>query len=127
MDLTATEPFRLGDFDVTPARCEIARGEAVTRVEPKVMAVLVALAHRRGETVSREKLFEEVWDGRAVTDDALTRCISALRRVFREGEGVEIRALPKLGYLLTAEAQPISAPAPVARQEPPFMSLTAMR
>jgi Tol biopolymer transport system component/DNA-binding winged helix-turn-helix (wHTH) protein len=126
MDLTATEPFRLGDFDVTPARCEIARGEAVTRVEPKVMAVLVALAHRRGETVSREKLFEEVWDGRAVTDDALTRCISALRRVFREGEGVEIRALPKLGYLLTAEAQPISASAPAARKRPSFMPPTAI-
>jgi Tol biopolymer transport system component/DNA-binding winged helix-turn-helix (wHTH) protein len=103
MDLTSIEPFALGPFEVAPARCEIAHEQAVTRVEPKVMAVLIALARRRGETVSREKLFEEVWEGRAVTDDALTRCISALRRVFRDGQGVEIKALPKLGYVLAVE------------------------
>lgn len=104
MDLTAAVPFRLGEFEVTPSRCEIARGETVARVEPKVMAVLLALAARRGKTVSRETLFEEVWDGRAVTDDALTRCISALRRIFRDSPSVEIKALPKLGYILVADA-----------------------
>lgn len=117
MDLTVIEPFRLGEFDITPARCEIAHGETVTRVEPKVMAVLLALARRRGETVSRGILFEEVWDGRAVTDDALTRCISVLRRVFRGGQGVEIKALPKLGYLLTADAWPASILGPATPEK----------
>lgn len=103
MDLTAVEPFRLGIFEVAPARGEVRCGDTVARLEPKVMAVLVALARTPGETVSREKLFDEVWEGRAVTDDALTRCISALRRVFGQGQGVEIKSLPKLGYLLVAE------------------------
>lgn len=112
MDLTAVEPFRLGTFAVTPARGEIACGETIARVEPKVMAVLVALAQRQGETVSRERLIEDVWEGRAVTDDALTRCISALRRIFRESQGVEIKALPKLGYVLSVAATPQAAAAP---------------
>jgi Tol biopolymer transport system component/DNA-binding winged helix-turn-helix (wHTH) protein len=115
MDLTSIEPFALGAFEITPARCEIAHGQAVARLEPKVMAVLITLARRRGETVSREKLFEDVWDGRAVTDDALTRCISALRRVFRDGQGVEIKALPKLGYILTVEAPSASVSTPPPR------------
>lgn len=130
MNLTTVEPFTLGDFKVTPARCEIAHGQTVARVEPKVMAVLIALARRRGETVSREKLFEDVWDGRAVTDDALTRCISALRRVFRDGQGVEIKALPKLGYVLAAVDVPAAkaAPAPTAsrhRSFPPPLAVVA--
>ncbi len=104
MDLIAVGPFRLGAFEIAPARGEVRLGETVTRLEPKVMAVLVALARTPGETVSREKLFEEVWEGRVVTDDALTRCISSLRRVFGQGQGVEIKSLPKLGYLLVAEA-----------------------
>ena len=111
MDLTAIAPFRLASFEVTPARGEVAHAGTVTRLEPKVMAVLVVLARRPGETVSREKLLEDVWEGRAVTDDALTRCISALRRVFRDGERVEIKALPKLGYRLTVDA-PAAEPAP---------------
>lgn len=110
MDLTAAKPFRLGPFDIVPARCEIARAGAISRVEPKVMAVLIALAQRCGETVSRERLFEEVWDGRAVTDDALTRCISALRRIFRDADGVSIKALPKLGYALIVDAPVVEAP-----------------
>jgi Tol biopolymer transport system component/DNA-binding winged helix-turn-helix (wHTH) protein len=125
MDLTAVAPFRLAAFDVTPARCEVAGDGQVARLEPKVMAVLVVLARRAGETVSREKLFEEVWDGRIVTDDALTRCISALRRVLRDGEGVEIKALPKLGYVLTVDAAPalaIAGPTP-NRALPPSAAL----
>lgn len=104
MDLTAVEAFRLGEFEIVPARCEIVRAGTPARVEPKVMAVLIALARRKGQTVSREKLFDDAWHGRAVTDDALTRCISALRRIFRDGQGVEIKALPKLGYVLIADA-----------------------
>jgi DNA-binding winged helix-turn-helix (wHTH) protein len=102
MDLTAADPFPRA-ISTYAARSQIAFGEAVTRVEPKVMAVLVALSRVSRRNDVARKLFEEVWNGRAVTDDALTRCISALRRVFREGEGVEIKALPKLGYVLTAE------------------------
>jgi len=122
MDLTSIEPFRLGAFEVTPARGEIACGGTIARVEPKVMAVLVALARRCGETVSRERLIEDVWQGRAVTDDALTRCISALRRIFRDAHGVEIKALPKLGYVLTVATSPTVA-APKTKPRPPALWL----
>lgn len=125
MDLTAVEPFSLGDFRVAPARGEIRRGDTVARVEPKVMAVLVALTRTPGETVSREKLFDEVWEGRAVTDDALTRCISALRRVFGQGQGVEIKSLPKLGYLLVADAAS-PAPARVTSVSPSISPVAVM-
>lgn len=111
MDLSAVASFQLGQFHIVPARCELSCSGAVTRLEPKVMAVLVTLAQHPGVTISREKLLDAVWGGRAVTDDAVTRCISALRRAFGEGKGVEIRSLPKIGYLLSANpVEPAAAP-----------------
>ncbi len=39
------------------------------RVEPRVMAVLVCLAHHAGEVVTRDEFGADVWGGRIVTED----------------------------------------------------------
>ena len=46
------------------------------------MQVLVTLAERPGEVVSRDELMAKVWAGVFVTDDALHRAIRELRRLF---------------------------------------------
>ena len=69
-----------GDWTVTPSRNLLARGEEEVRVEPRVMDVLVHLAERAGEVVSKEELVERAWEGRYVTDDVLTVTIYALRK-----------------------------------------------
>jgi Tol biopolymer transport system component/DNA-binding winged helix-turn-helix (wHTH) protein len=98
--LLALDDFDVGPWRVRPSRGELeANGERL-RLEPKVMRVLVALARRPGETVAREQLLAEVWEGRVVTDDAVQRCIAALRRTLRSRPGVDIETLPKLGYVL---------------------------
>ena len=43
------------------------------------MEVLVYLAEHAGELVSKEQLLEVVWQGAAVEDGALARCMSELR------------------------------------------------
>ena len=50
-------------------------------VEPLVMDVLIVLASRPGEVVERGELVDLVWQGRAMSDEPLNRCISQLRRV----------------------------------------------
>jgi DNA-binding winged helix-turn-helix (wHTH) protein len=102
--------FRVGEWLVHPElNCTVGGGRTV-HVEPKVMEVLVFLAERAGDVVSREKLIEAVWDGAFVTDDALTRCISVLRKVFADDATVPrvIQTIPKRGYRLIA---PVVAPA----------------
>lgn len=96
--------FEVGPWRVRPSRAEIeACGETV-RLEPRVMGVLVALARRPGETIARERLIADVWEGRVVTDDAVQRCIAALRKILRTRPGVDIETLPKLGYALRLDA-----------------------
>ena len=68
------------------------------------MEVLVCLADHAGEAVSKEELVRTVWPDTFVSDDALKRCIFALRRVFEDDarEPSVIETIPKRGYRLIA-------------------------
>ncbi|MDA0705439.1 MAG: hypothetical protein O2907_08465 [Proteobacteria bacterium] len=48
--------FRIGDWEVYPARGELRCGEQVEKPEPKVMAVLLSLAMRDGDVVTKDEL-----------------------------------------------------------------------
>lgn len=105
IDLAACEDIDLGGWTVSPSTGRVSRpGHRAVRLEPRVMQVLVALARAEGCTQSRDGLIEQVWAGADVTDDAITRCVSRLRRLFR-GSEVGIETLPRVGYrLMVAEA-----------------------
>src|SRR5215472_14925587 len=74
--------FRIGSLEARPSTREIL-GAAGRRevIEPRVMEVLVALARRRGEVVSRDELIAACWSGRIVGEDSIQRCIGAIRRL----------------------------------------------
>lgn len=55
-------------------------GACEIRLTPKASAVLEQLVLHAGKPVSKEDLFASVWNGTAVSDDALTSCIQELRR-----------------------------------------------
>src|SRR5437868_4827079 len=50
------------------------------RLTPRAAAVLTVLAECSPNLVSKQELFERVWGGLAVGDDALTSCIQELRQ-----------------------------------------------
>jgi TolB-like protein/Tfp pilus assembly protein PilF len=68
------------------------------------MQVLLCLACRQGELVTREELLAGVWGERAVSDEPLTRCIAELRKALGETqeERTYIETVPKRGYQLIA-------------------------
>ncbi len=76
--------FVTGEWRVEPSRNLLARGAEQVRVEPRVMDVLVQLASRRGEVVSKEEVVSAVWAGRYVSDDVLTVTVYALRKALRD-------------------------------------------
>ncbi|MGB5623971.1 MAG: winged helix-turn-helix domain-containing protein [Gammaproteobacteria bacterium] len=140
--------FRVGRWEIHPSRNSIADGEQAARVEPKVMGVLVELAARPGEVVTRNDLIEKIWRGRIVSDEVLSRCVSLLRSALRDDPKNPqfVQTIPRVGYRLispvtelepltagTAQTQdivetspvsasqhrPVSATAATARQKPP--------
>lgn len=97
--------FHVGDLHhVEPSLNSVTGPAGTTRLEPKVMQVLVCLAAQAGQVVPKEHLMRTVWPDTFVGDDVLTRCISELRRVF--GDDVKeprfIQTVPKSGYRLIA-------------------------
>jgi Tol biopolymer transport system component/DNA-binding winged helix-turn-helix (wHTH) protein len=107
--------FRLAGRLVRPALNRVVRAEATLQLEPKIMQVLLALAERPGEVVTRERLFQEVWEGGYVTEDVLTRAVGELRRVFEDDPGKPrvIETIRKTGYRLLAAPEMV-APSCVA-------------
>lgn len=94
--------FQLGAWRVQPQLNRVACEQRSVRLEPKMMGVLVCLAKRSGEVVTKEQLVHEVWPDTFVTDDVLIRCISELRKAFGDsaGQPAVIETIPKKGYRL---------------------------
>lgn len=123
----AREPaFTLGQIEVRPATREVVCEGRREPLEPRVMQVLVALARRAGEVVSRNDLIESCWAGRIVGDDAVNRSIGQLRALARRFEAFEIETIPRVGYRLTArqEASAAAAPEGVVLAVLPFDNLS---
>jgi DNA-binding winged helix-turn-helix (wHTH) protein len=102
--------FRLGDFIVQPAADRLvgqARGQRID-LEPKTMAVLLALAERSGQVVSSHELIRLVWHDRPMGDNPVYKAIARLHRVLEDeaGEPRFIETIPRKGYrlLVTPEA-----------------------
>jgi Tol biopolymer transport system component/DNA-binding winged helix-turn-helix (wHTH) protein len=101
--------FRLRQRIVDPSLNRVTSGGQTVQVEPKIMQVLVALAERPGEVVTREELMARVWTDVFVTDDVLNRAVRELRRLFDDGTeqpGV-IETIRKRGYRLTVPVERI--------------------
>ncbi|MGK6320400.1 winged helix-turn-helix domain-containing protein [Sphingomonas sp. DT-204] len=98
----AREPeFTLGGAEVRPSTREIVLDGTREMVEPRVMQVLVALARRRGEVVSRDELIHLCWEGRVVGEDAINRCLAKVRRLTERMRGITLETVPRVGYRLS--------------------------
>lgn len=73
--------FMLGQAEVRPSTREILCGGRSLIVEPLAMQVLVVLARANMGVVSRDDLIQRCWGGRIVTEDAVTRVLSKVRRM----------------------------------------------
>src|SRR5260221_6508084 len=76
--------FRLGEWLIRPQLNAVQGDGGTVRLEHKFMLVLVCLARRPGEVISKDELIRTVWADTFVTDDVLTRAVSELRRILRD-------------------------------------------
>lgn len=102
VDLARELEFDLGVLRVIPAeRAVEVQGER-RELQPRVMQVLVTLARSRPRVVSRDQFIMQCWNGRVVGDDALNRCILALRNLAKgySPHPFKIETVPRVGHRL---------------------------
>ena len=107
--MTAEPPlYQFDTVEVRPASCEVLRDGSAVSLEPKAFRVLLYLIENRERAVSKEELIASVWEGTAVTDNALTRIVAQLRRELGDDarQARYIQTLPTMGYRFVAELKP---------------------
>src|SRR5262245_14907305 len=100
--------FELGGWEVQPRMLNAARNGTQVRIDPKLMQLLVCLRGAAGDAVTRDAIMRAVWGHEHVTEDALNRLVSRLRRVLSDDLlcGASIETIPKVGYRLTEGPAP---------------------
>jgi TolB-like protein/tetratricopeptide (TPR) repeat protein len=111
-------------------RRELHRGAEAVTVAPQVFDLLEYLIRNRERVVSKDDLINAVWDGRVVSDAALTTRLNVARGVIGDSgqEQRLIKTLPRKGFRFIGLVQeldgPESATATDPRAEPPQPALT---
>ena len=91
-------------WQIDDATHRISRDGVENKLEPRTMALLIYLAERPDQVVTRQEIEENVWDGRIVSYDALSSSIAKIRKAFGDtGKNHRIiETIPKAGYRLIA-------------------------
>ncbi len=114
--------YAFSDFELDLPRAELRQGGEVCAIEPQVFALLALLVEHRDRLVSREEIFDRVWDGRIVSDSALTSRIKSARKVLGDDGKAQrfIKTVHGKGLRFVAPAQLRQAaqPAVAAVAEP---------
>ncbi len=108
------ESLRFGRFELRPAEHRLLADGQPVALGGRAFDLLIALAQRRGELVTRNELIERVWPGRVVEENNLSVQVNALRKVL----GNEwLSTVPGRGYRFVVPMAPppaAEAAAPVA-------------
>ena len=71
--------FRIGEFEIHPGSREVLRGGCALHAQPRLFDLLMLLVEHGGALVSKDEMVRRVWDGRAISDDAIASALRDLR------------------------------------------------
>ncbi len=105
---------RFGDFLLDEARFELTRSGQRVELEPRAFELLGYLARNSRRVVTKEELVREVWQGKFVSDAAVTYSVGAVRRAIAGDPAVTLATVHGRGYRLDADVALVPTAAPVA-------------
>jgi TolB-like protein/tetratricopeptide (TPR) repeat protein len=122
-------PYLFEDYALDTDRRELRRGGSLVPVEPQVFDLLEYLIRNRERVVSRDDLVASVWQGRIVSESALSTRINALRVAIGDsGEAQRlVKTLPRKGIrfvgVVHERQKPQAAAAPATGAEQAALTL----
>lgn len=127
----APREFLLGDWRVEVRTRRLSRGDETVVLEPRPMAVLVALCRQPGEVVPAEALLQDCWpDATTLGDNPVHKVVAGLRRALGDSAATPryLETIRKQGYRVVAPIGVLSAQGPRShaggwRGQSPFRGL----
>src|SRR5882724_4173953 len=92
-------------FTLDLARGCLLHADRPVHLRPQSYEVLKYLVENKGYLISKDKLIEEVWQGRAVTDGSLGKCIEEVREALGPEARQYVRNVRGRGYIFDAALQ----------------------
>lgn len=98
--MSTQQDLSFAGFRLDPQRGELNKDGVPIPLEPKVLDLIVWLATHPGQLVSREDLIENVWNGRIVSDSAISSAINAARVALGDSGSEQrlIKTVPRRGF-----------------------------
>ena len=99
--------YQFDQFELDIARFELREEGAVQPLEPQVFTLLAYLIEHRERLVPKNELFDKLWDGRVVTDSALTSRIKSARQVLGDSGKAQqfIKTIHGKGFRFVADVR----------------------
>jgi TolB-like protein len=99
--------FRFADHELDLRRHELRRAGEVVHIEPQVFDLLAFLLRNRDRIVSKDEILDAVWDGRIVSEAALSSRINAARKAIGDtgNDQALIRTFHKRGFRFVAHVR----------------------
>ena len=120
-DISAVIAF--GVFRLDVEKGELKRFSAALHLAPQPFQLLVLLASRPGEVVTRDQIQEQLWDPHTFVDfeRGLNHCVRQIRAVLGDDPGAPayIETLPRIGYRFVAPVKVVSPASPARPAKPP--------
>jgi pimeloyl-ACP methyl ester carboxylesterase/DNA-binding winged helix-turn-helix (wHTH) protein len=91
--------YRFEDYVLDTERRELRRGAGLVRLAPQAFDLLEYLIRNRNRVLSRDDLIASVWDGRVVSESALSTRINAVRSAIGDNgeDQLLIKTIPRRG------------------------------
>jgi len=100
----AKTPFYLGEYLVLPDQLLLQAQGSSTKLDSKIMSLLIYFAENPGQVISRDQLIEHVWQGNIVSESSINWAISQMRKMLGDSasQAKYLKTISKKGYQLTA-------------------------
>jgi DNA-binding winged helix-turn-helix (wHTH) protein/Tol biopolymer transport system component len=114
------QQYQIGPFCVNRSLNQLTHNGQVIKLEPKAIDLLLFLAQQPQQLASREDIRQFIWGHTNVTDHAVNRLISHLRKSMDDTQQPYqlIETVPKRGYRLIADVTPLT---PATKANKPYL------
>jgi DNA-binding winged helix-turn-helix (wHTH) protein len=102
--MTQNSIYEFETFRLEMTTHQLWDGKTYVNLPPKIYRLLLYFLQHAGQLISREELFNTVWDGRIVEDSALRLSINTLRKILQDDRKTPrfISTVSKRGYRFLA-------------------------
>jgi TolB-like protein/DNA-binding winged helix-turn-helix (wHTH) protein len=104
--------YQFSDFEIDLSQQELRRLGKAVHIEPQVFDLIVHLVRNHDRIVSKDELIETIWNGRIISEAALSSRINGARRALGDNGNDQalIRTLHKRGFRFVGNVQAVTAP-----------------